>query len=83
MHIIWIIIVGFVIGVLAKFIHPGRDNMGFVATTLLGIGGSVVASYGGQALGLYAPGEPAGLIGAVLGAIIILFAYGRLRASAA
>jgi uncharacterized membrane protein YeaQ/YmgE (transglycosylase-associated protein family) len=83
MHIIWMIIVGFIIGVLAKFIHPGRDKMGLMATALLGIGGSIVASYGGQALGLYQPGEPAGFVGAVIGAIILLFVYGRLRASAA
>ncbi len=83
MHILWTIIVGFVIGVLAKFIHPGRENMGFIITALLGIGGSIVATYIGQALGLYEPGEPAGLIGGVIGAIILLAIYGRVAASTA
>ena len=76
MHIIWTIIVGFVAGVIAKFIHPGKESMGFILTTLLGIGGSVVATYVGQALGLYKAGEPAGFIGAIIGAIIILVIYG-------
>ncbi|MBI5676709.1 MAG: GlsB/YeaQ/YmgE family stress response membrane protein [Nitrospirae bacterium] len=79
MHIIWTIIVGFVIGVVAKFFHPGRDNMGFIMTTLLGIGGSVVATFLGQALGLYQAGSTAGFIGAVIGAIILLVIYGALR----
>ena len=79
MHIIWTIIVGFVIGVVAKFFHPGRDNMGFIMTTLFGIGGSVVATFLGQALGLYQAGSTAGFIGAVIGAIILLVIYGALR----
>jgi uncharacterized membrane protein YeaQ/YmgE (transglycosylase-associated protein family) len=83
MHIIGTIIIGFIIGVIAKFVHPGREHMGMVATTLLGIGGSVVASYAGQALGWYEPGQPAGIIGAVVGAIIILAVYGRLKGSTA
>jgi len=83
MYILWAIIVGFIVGVLAKFVHPGRENMGFIATTLLGIGGSLLASYGGQALGMYEPGQPAGLIGAVIGAIVILLIYGRLKSPAA
>lgn len=66
------ILIGFVIGVLAKFLYPGRDKLGFIFTTLLGIGGAVVASYIGQALHWYRIGQPAGFIGAVLGAILIL-----------
>jgi uncharacterized membrane protein YeaQ/YmgE (transglycosylase-associated protein family) len=77
MGIIWTIIIGFIAGVIAKFIMPGRNEpSGFILTTLLGIVGAFVASYLGQALGWYAPGEGAGLIGAVVGAIIVLFIWG-------
>ena len=77
MGIIWTIVIGFVAGVIAKFIMPGKNEpSGFVLTTILGIVGSVVASYLGQALGWYAPGEGAGLIGAVVGAIVVLFVWG-------
>ena len=77
MGVIWTIIIGFIAGVLAKFIMPGKNEpSGFVLTTILGIVGAVVASYLGRALGWYEPGEGAGLIGAVVGAIIVLFIYG-------
>ena len=79
MHIIWTIIVGFLVGIVAKLFHPGRENMGFIMTTLLGIGGSVIATFLGQALGLYQAGSTAGFIGAVIGAIILLVIYGALR----
>jgi uncharacterized membrane protein YeaQ/YmgE (transglycosylase-associated protein family) len=82
MGILWTIIVGFIVGVIAKFVHPGRDNMGFVVTTLIGIGGSIVATFVGQAIGLYQAGEPAGFIGAIIGAIILLAIYGRMRQTA-
>lgn len=82
MHIIWAIIVGFVVGIVAKFIHPGREGMGFIMTTLLGIGGSIFATVIGQALGLYQAGSTAGFIGAVIGAIILLVIYGALRKKA-
>jgi uncharacterized membrane protein YeaQ/YmgE (transglycosylase-associated protein family) len=79
MGIIWTIIIGFVAGVIAKFIMPGKNEpSGFVLTTILGIVGAVVASYLGRALGWYAPGEGAGLIGAIVGAIVILFVYGLI-----
>ncbi len=78
MGIIWTIVIGLVAGVIAKFIMPGTKNepSGFVLTTILGIVGAFVASYLGQAFGWYAPGEGAGLIGAVVGAIIVLFVWG-------
>jgi uncharacterized membrane protein YeaQ/YmgE (transglycosylase-associated protein family) len=77
MGIIWTIIIGFVAGVVAKFIMPGSNEpSGFILTTILGIVGAFVASYLGQALGWYAPGEGAGFIGAVVGAVIILFLWG-------
>jgi uncharacterized membrane protein YeaQ/YmgE (transglycosylase-associated protein family) len=77
MSIIWTIIIGFIAGVVAKFIMPGdNEPAGFILTTILGIVGAVVASYLGQALGWYHPGEGAGLIGAIVGAIIVLVVYG-------
>jgi uncharacterized membrane protein YeaQ/YmgE (transglycosylase-associated protein family) len=77
MGIIWTIVIGFVAGVIAKFIMPGSNEpSGFVLTTILGIVGAIVASYLGQALGWYAPGGGAGLIGAVVGAIVVLFVWG-------
>jgi len=73
MGIIWTIVIGFVAGVIAKFLMPGRNEpSGFVLTTILGIVGAFVASYLGRAMGWYAPGEGAGLIGAVIGAIVVL-----------
>jgi uncharacterized membrane protein YeaQ/YmgE (transglycosylase-associated protein family) len=79
MSIIWTIIIGFVAGVIAKFIMPGdNEPSGFVLTTILGIVGAFVATYLGQALGWYRPGEGAGLIGAVVGAVIVLFVYGMV-----
>lgn len=79
MSIIWTIVIGFVAGVIAKFITPGKNEpSGFVLTTILGIVGAIVATYIGQALGLYRAGEDAGLIGAVIGAIIVLLAWGAI-----
>ena len=79
MGIIWTIIIGFVAGVIAKFIMPGdNEPQGFILTTILGIIGAFVATYLGQALGWYRPGEGAGLIGAVIGAIIVLLIYGMI-----
>lgn len=79
MGFIWTILVGFVVGVLAKFIHPGKENMGFILTTLLGIGGALLAGYVGQAMGWYDAGEGAGFIASVVGAFVILFVYGKLK----
>lgn len=77
MSIIWTIIIGFVAGVIAKFIMPGdNEPSGFILTAVLGIVGAFVATFLGQALGWYGPGQGAGLIGAVVGAIIVLFVYG-------
>jgi uncharacterized membrane protein YeaQ/YmgE (transglycosylase-associated protein family) len=77
MGIIWTILIGFLAGVIAKFIMPGdNEPSGFIMTTILGIVGAFVASYLGQALGWYSSGEGAGLVGAVVGAIIVLIIYG-------
>jgi len=76
MHIVWLILIGFVAGIIAKFIHPGSNEpSGFILTTLLGIAGAFVATYLGQALGWYQAGQGAGLVGAVAGAIIVLVVW--------
>lgn len=79
MGIIWSIIIGFVVGVIAKFLHPGKEDFGFIITTLLGIGGSLLATFLGQAIGWYQPGQATGFIGATVGAIVILAIYSRTR----
>ena len=77
MHIIWTIIIGFIAGVIAKFITPGKNEpSGFILTTILGIAGAFLATYLGQAIGWYRADQGAGLIGAVVGAIIILVIWG-------
>jgi uncharacterized membrane protein YeaQ/YmgE (transglycosylase-associated protein family) len=77
MSIIWTIIIGFVAGVIAKFLMPGpNEPSGFILTTLLGVGGAFVATFLGQALGWYRADEGAGLIGAVVGAVIVLAIWG-------
>ena len=75
MTIIWTIIIGFVIGLIARALMPGRDPAGFIITTVLGIAGALVGSFLGRVLGLYAQGEPAGLFMAVIGAILLLIGY--------
>ncbi len=79
MSIIGTIIIGLIVGLIARLLHPGRDGLGLIMTALLGIGGSLVATYGGQALGIYHAGEAAGFIGAVVGAVVILFLVSRLK----
>ncbi len=79
MGIVWTIILGFVIGVIAKLLHPGRDNMGFIMTVVLGIAGSFLAGVIGQYLGWYQAGEGAGFIASVIVAILLLWAYGEIR----
>ena len=79
MSIIWAIIIGFIVGIVAKFLMPGRDPGGFIVTTLLGIVGALVATFLGQAMGIYAAGQSAGFIGAVIGAIVVLFIYNLVR----
>lgn len=83
MGILWTIIVGFVVGVIAKFLHPGKENMGLIVTTLLGIAGSFLAGYIGQALGWYQAGQGAGFIGSIIGALVLLLIYGFVKGKAA
>jgi uncharacterized membrane protein YeaQ/YmgE (transglycosylase-associated protein family) len=79
MQIIWTIIIGFVAGIIAKFVHPGdNEPKGFILTTILGIIGAFLATYLGQAIGWYRADEGAGLIGAVVGAVIVLVIWGLI-----
>lgn len=79
MGILWTIIIGFLAGVVAKFIMPGpNEPQGFILTTILGIIGAFVATWLGQALGWYGPNQGAGFIGAIVGAVVVLFIYGLI-----
>jgi len=78
MGIISMIIVGFIVGLIARAIMPGEQKLGFIMTVILGIIGSLVAGYLGHAVGWYAPGQGAGWIGSIVGAIIVLFIYGLI-----
>lgn len=79
MGIIWTIIIGFLAGIVAKFVMPGdNEPQGFILTTILGIVGAFVASYLGQALGWYSANQGAGFIGAIVGAVIVLFVWGAV-----
>jgi uncharacterized membrane protein YeaQ/YmgE (transglycosylase-associated protein family) len=73
--ILWILIIGLVVGAIAKLLMPGRDPGGCIVTILLGIAGALVATYLGQAVGWYRPGQTAGFIGAVVGAMLLLLLY--------
>ena len=79
MGFVWTIVLGFVVGVIAKFLHPGKENMGFIMTILLGIAGSFLAGFVGQFFGWYQAGEGAGFIASVIAAIVLLLVYGQLR----
>ena len=79
MGFIWTIVLGFVIGLVAKFVVPGKENMGFVKTILLGVAGSFLAGVVGQLIGWYKAGEGAGFIASVVVAIILLVIYGKIK----
>lgn len=79
MGFIWTIVLGLIIGVIAKLVHPGKENMGIIMTILLGIAGSFLAGLIGQAIGWYRAGEGAGFIASVIVAIILLVIYGRIK----
>ena len=79
--IIWIIVVGFVAGIIARLLSPGPNNpSGFILTTVLGIGGAFLATFIGQALGYYSPDQGAGFVTATVGALLVLFIWNRLVA---
>lgn len=79
MGIIGTLFIGLLAGAIARWIKPGEDGMGWILTALLGVAGSFVATWGGGLLGLYQPGQPAGFVGAVVGAVVLLVLVGALR----
>ena len=79
MEIVWMVVVGFIVGLVARAIMPGTQGLGIVMTALLGIVGSLVAGQAGQAIGLYPAGAGAGFIASVLGALAVLFVYGKVK----
>jgi uncharacterized membrane protein YeaQ/YmgE (transglycosylase-associated protein family) len=79
MSIIGTIIIGLIVGFLARAVKPGDDKLGWIMTAILGIAGSFLASYAGSAMGWYAPGEAAGFLASVIGAIILLVIYGMVK----
>ena len=83
MQILWMCIIGLIAGALAKFLMPGRDGGGIILTMLLGIAGSIVAGFLGRALGLYEPGQAAGFLMSVVGAILLLLVFRLFRRSTA
>jgi uncharacterized membrane protein YeaQ/YmgE (transglycosylase-associated protein family) len=79
MSIVWTILIGFVAGLVARAIKPGNDSAGFIVTTLIGIAGSLIATYLGQAMGWYTVGQGAGFIASVVGAIVLLVIWGFFK----
>jgi uncharacterized membrane protein YeaQ/YmgE (transglycosylase-associated protein family) len=75
MHLLWVFIIGLVIGAIAKLLMPGKDPGGFIITALLGVAGSFIATFLGRAIGLYRAGSSAGFIASIIGAMILLFIY--------
>ena len=73
MGILGTLLIGLLAGIIARLLKPGRSGLGLIMTIILGLAGSVSATYGGQALGIYQAGQPAGFVGAVVGAIVLLF----------
>jgi uncharacterized membrane protein YeaQ/YmgE (transglycosylase-associated protein family) len=74
-------VVGFVVGMIARAILPGTQSLGIILTAVLGIAGGLIAGFAGQALGWYAPGQPAGFIASVVGAIVLLFVWSKVQGS--
>ncbi|MDO9167143.1 MAG: GlsB/YeaQ/YmgE family stress response membrane protein [Rhodoferax sp.] len=79
MSLIWAILIGFFVGIIAKLLTPGRDPSGFFVTALIGIVGSLIATFLGRSLGWYATGETAGFLGALAGSVIVLLGYRMLK----
>jgi uncharacterized membrane protein YeaQ/YmgE (transglycosylase-associated protein family) len=78
-NILYVILIGFIVGLAARAIKPGDDRMGILATTLFGIGGALIARYVGSAMGWYAPDEALGFVASLVGAIVLLTIYSLLR----
>jgi uncharacterized membrane protein YeaQ/YmgE (transglycosylase-associated protein family) len=81
MHYVWMAVIGFVVGLIARAILPGTQSLGIILTAVLGIAGSFIAGFAGQAIGWYAPGQPAGFIASVIGAIVLLFIVSKIKGS--
>jgi uncharacterized membrane protein YeaQ/YmgE (transglycosylase-associated protein family) len=81
MHYVWMAIVGFVVGLIARALLPGTQKLGLILTAVLGIAGSFIAGFVGQALGWYEAGEGAGFIGSIVGAIVLLFIWTKVQGS--
>jgi uncharacterized membrane protein YeaQ/YmgE (transglycosylase-associated protein family) len=79
MHLLWVVLIGLVVGAVAKFLTPGRDPGGFIVTIIIGIAGSLIATWLGRAIGWYQEGQSAGFIMSVLGAILLLGIYHLAR----
>ncbi len=79
MHYVWMAVIGFVVGLIARAILPGTQSVGIILTAVLGIAGSFLAGLAGQALGWYKEGQPVGFIASVVGAILLLFIVGKLK----
>ena len=82
MALLGTLLVGLIVGLIARALKPGDDDMGWIITIVLGIVGSFLASYAGQAMGLYPPGSSAGWIASIIGAIVVLFLYNLIRSKA-
>jgi uncharacterized membrane protein YeaQ/YmgE (transglycosylase-associated protein family) len=78
MGLLWTVIIGFLVGLIARAVMPGKQIMGIIMTALLGIGGSLLAGYAGQLLGYYTLGEPVGFVASVVGALVILFIWTKV-----
>lgn len=79
MHYVWMAVIGFVVGLIARAILPGTQSLGIILTAVLGIAGAFLAGFAGQAMGLYTQGQPAGFIASVIGAIVLLFVVGLIK----
>jgi len=82
LSILWTVLIGFVVGVIAKLLHPGKENMGIIVTTVLGIAGSLIATFLGRLVGFYKEGEAAGFFMALIGAIVLLVVFSLVKGKA-
>ena len=79
MHYVWMAVIGFVVGLIARAVLPGTQSLGIILTAVLGIAGAFLAGFAGQAMGIYTAGQPAGLIASVIGAIVLLLVVGLIK----
>ena len=79
MHYVWMAVIGFIVGLVARAILPGTQSLGIILTAVLGIAGAFLAGFAGQAMGIYTAGQPAGFIASVIGAIVLLLVVGLIK----